>query len=172
MKLSAQIAVTAVGVLIASAGVLIPIQQTKAGLEEEVASLQLQASTGVDVEVQIDVMRQEIAELEQALETRTVKLLPDTSEAKHAFESALQSQLFAAGLQRVSMDRQAGAPIGGTPTFQLDLVVEGEAKELHGFLVGLESLHWVSRVLALDVSSGVGRREITMTLAVPLEASS
>ena len=94
MKLSAQIAVTAVGVLIASAGVLIPIQQTKTGLEEEVASLQLQASTGVDVEVQIDVMRQEIAELEQALETRTVKLLPDTSEAKHAFESALQSQLF------------------------------------------------------------------------------
>ena len=172
MKLSAQIAVTAVGVLIASAGVLIPIQQKKAALLDEVASLQLAASTGVDVDVQIDVVRQQIEELEQTLESRTVVLLPDTSEAKHAFESALQSQLYAAGLERISMDRQAGAPVGGTPTFELDLVVEGEAKELHGFLVGLESLHWVSRVLALDVSSGMGRREITMKLAVPLEATS
>ncbi|MFT7462786.1 MAG: hypothetical protein ACI9EF_001128 [Pseudohongiellaceae bacterium] len=169
MNMSSQIAVTAVAMVIGSAGLLYPLHQSITELEVEVESLEESAAID-DVQSQIVAMHARIAEAEVELEGRTLVLCPDSSEARLEFETALTLKLVASGLQRVSVDRTKGTPIHGVPTFVIELVVEGDAVELHTFLQGLESLLWANRVIHLEVQPGLGRRTVEMKVAVPLES--
>lgn len=169
MKLSSQIAVTAIVVIIGAAGLLYPIHQSISELEVEIASLGGSAVAD-DVQEQIVSMHAQIAAAETALEERTEFLCPDSSSARLQFESSLTAGLVESGLQRVSIDRTDGSPIHGIPTFVVELVVEGNATQLHGFLRSLEGLRWVNRVIHLEVHPGLGRRTVEMKIAVPLEA--
>jgi hypothetical protein len=170
MKVSSPIAVTVVAVLLGVAGLLYPIQQNIAELESEIETLG-DSLPQADIEIQIGVMQQRIAELESALEERTLVLCPASSASRHQFETALTSELFNAGLERVSIDRASGVPIHGIPTFVIELVVEGDPGQLYEFLRGLESLPWTNRVIHLAVNPGLGRRTVEMKIAVPLESA-
>ena len=169
MKMSSQIAITAIVVIIGAAGLLYPIHQNISELEFEIEALGGSAAQ-IDVQTQIISMHERIAAAELAIEERTLFLCPDSSAARLQFETSLTSELVGAGLQRVSIDRTDGSPIHGIPTFVVELVVEGNATQLHAFLLGLESLPWVNRVIHLEVHPGLGRRTVEMKIAVPLES--
>ncbi len=169
MKLSSQIAITATAVIIGAAGLLYPIHQSITELESEIESLG-SSSAADDVQEQIVSMHAQIAAAESSLEERTLFLCPDSSAARLQFESSLTAGLVESGLQRVSIDRTDGSPIHGISTFVVELVVEGDASQLHEFLLGLEGLRWVNRVIHLEVHPGLGRRTVEMKIAVPLEA--
>lgn len=168
MRASSPIAVTAVAVVVGIAGLLYPVHKTIVDLEGEIETLG-ESVVQADLELEIDVMRQRISELDAALEQRTLVLCPGASAARHQFETAVTAELVNAGLERVSIDRATGVPIHGIPTFVIELVVEGDAIQLHEFLRGLESLPWANRVIHLAVNPGIGRRTVEMTIAVPLE---
>jgi len=170
MKLSSQIAVTAIVVVIGAAGLLYPIQESISDLEFEIQSLNDSAVEADDVQQQIVTMHERIAAAESALEERTLFLCPDSSSARLQFEASLTSGLVGSGLERVSIDRTDGSPVHGIPTFVVELVVEGNATQLHAFLRGLEGLPWVNRVIHLQVHPGLGRRTVEMKIAVPLES--
>lgn len=171
MKMSGHIAVTAVAVVMGAAGLLYPIQQKINGLETEIASLD-DLAPQTNVPLQIKAMHERITEADAVLDERTQALCPDSSAARLQFETALAAELLSSGLQRVSIDRTNGVPIHDIPTFVIEIVVEGTAAELHGFLRGLESLPWVNRVIHLDVHPGLGHRTVEMKIAVPLESES
>lgn len=177
MKLSTQAIVTAAGLLLVSAGALMPVRGDISELEQAVTQLESETLLDDSLDMQLDVVRQQLAELGEQQAAREFHLCPDTPESRNALEGALLAAMQKAGLVRVSMDRKPGAPIAQLPSFVIALVVEGGAYQLHDFLRAIERLDWVTRVLKLEVQQGDlrqqgDRRRIQMQLAVPLEKTS
>ena len=168
MKISGRIAVVGVGLLIASSGVLYPLQGKIASAGSEVDGLrsQLQAAGGVHVELLA--ARAEMEQARARAAGRDVSLCPATPEAQHAFESDLAAEIERSGLHSIRTDRRPETR-DGRPILLIDMVVEGEATSLHKFLVQLEGMRWVTRVLSLGVEPGSELRRITLQIAVMLE---
>ncbi|MDG2148046.1 MAG: hypothetical protein P8N09_00835 [Planctomycetota bacterium] len=172
MNLSKNICLTAVLLLIASAGLLYPMHSSISELEGGIEELKHSTEVESTVPQQLAAVQGQLNELRLSKDDRTFVLCADTPEARNEFETALQEQIRAAGLSRISMDREAG--FGGTdvPSFTISLEVEGDAFELHGFLQGLESLKWLTRVLFLQIYPGDLERRIDMQISVFLESDS
>ena len=169
MKLSGHVAVTAVVILVASAGVLSPLQSAISDVRDSVDELHAAVPRSANVQAELESLLDRIAEFEASVEQRTVGLCPNTPEAANAFEAALNAELRRSGLQRLSMDRRNGSPVGGVPTFNIELSVEGTASQVHDLLGGLESLRWLSRVMQLNVAKGRSVRTVDLSIAVLLE---
>jgi len=172
MNFSTNVAVTAVVLLVASAGVLFPLHGSISELETDLVSLETQADDESAVPNRISEINQDLAQLEESQSSREFTLCPDTPEARNQFETLLNREIQSAGLSRISMDRQVGYGVGGTPSFNISLVIEGDAFELHTFLRGLESIEWLTRVLKLEIQPGDTERRIKMLIAVLLEDGS
>ena len=174
MNLPANIIVTAVALLVLSGGVLYPIHSSINGLEASIAELENTDASAADAPVpeRLAEINDELDTLRVSLDNREHVLCPDTPEARNQFESRLHKEIQAAGLNRVSMDRQAGFGTGAFPSFNISLVIEGDAYQLHSFLQGLESLEWVTRVLKVEIQPGEVERRIKMQIAVLLETES
>lgn len=173
MKQSIQMVLTASGVLLACAGVLFPIRSTIAELEEGVSQLENACVQDASLDMQLIQVRKQIEDFKAKGHDRDYSLCPDTPEARNEFENRLLDQVKKSGLRRVSMDRKAGDSFeGDVPAFLTTLVVEGDATEMNKFLVGLESIEWVTRVCDLEVKPGDVERRITMHIAVLLERQS
>jgi hypothetical protein len=172
MTLSSNVVVTAVVLLVVSGGLLYPVHTSISDLEATIAELEGTKSAESDVPRQLSAMQDQIEELHLSSSDREFSLCPDTSEARNEFETALQNEIHGAGLGRISMDRQAGFGIGDVPSFTISLVVEGDAFQLHNFLMGLESLEWLTRVMNLEVQPGDVERRIKMKISVLLENNS
>ncbi len=169
MSLSSNIVVTAVVLLVVSGGLLYPVHSSITELESSIEQLEVGGNIESNVPQQLAAIQEELEELRARQDDRDYALCPDTPEARNEFETALQKEIRSAGLGRISMDRQAGFGIDGAPSFNIALVVEGDAFQLHSFLRGLESLEWVTRVLKLEIQPGDVERRIKMQIAVLLE---
>lgn len=170
MNLSTNIVVTAVLLLVLSGGLLYPIHSSIGELETAIVALEASpTSASSPVPERLAEVNRELERLHVSLDARGFELCPDTPEARNEMESLLHTEMMNAGLTRVSMDRQAGSGTGAFPSFNISLIVEGDAFELHAFLQGLESLKWVTRVLKLEIQPGDVERRIKMQIAVLLE---
>lgn len=169
MKFGMHITITAVVLTIASAGVLSPIYGGVSELEEEVAALQAEEARGATIMAAFKELEQQQAQLDLDIAGRQFRLCPNEQEAILEFESTLVSLINQSGLEMI---RFQGQPKPRNDTFRYlawDLVVQGDAYSLDSFLVSLEALDWVSRVMSLSIGSGEDVREITLKIAVMLE---
>jgi len=170
MNLSTNIVVTAVLLLVLSGGLLFPIHSSITELETAIAGLEdSSVVVASPVPERLAEVNHDLEAMQASLDSRGFELCPDTPEARNEMESLLHTEMMEAGLTRISMDRQAGSGTGAFPSFNISLIVEGDAFELHAFLQGLESLKWVTRVLKLEIQPGDVERRIKMQIAVLLE---
>jgi len=171
MKIGGRIAVVAVGLVLASSGVVYPLQGSIASAGNEVEQLQSRIAAESGVQLELLAARAEMDALRERIEQRDVHLCPATPEAQHSFESDLAARIERSGLHSVRSDRKLDNR-DGRPALVLDMVVEGDAFALHKFLGSLEEMRWVTRVLALGVEPGQDLRRITLQIAVMLEQKS
>ena len=169
MKTSTHIAITAIGLLVASGGVLLPIRNSINSLEASVVSLEQSSGGDSGVPEKLAGIDEELEQLRSSMDEREWILCPDTPGARNEFENALHREIQIAGLNRISMDRQDGSDLAGVPSFTISLIVEGDAFQLHAFLQGLEKIRWLTRVLKLEIQPGSAERRIKMQVAVLLE---
>lgn len=169
MKLSGHVAVTAVGIVVASAGVLSPLASSISRVKASVVTLNETMGPAPQAQAELEILLERIAGIEAASAVRPVTLCTGTPEAASAFETALADQVHAAGLRRVTMVSAPGTPIDGLETLVIDLGVEGSASQVHALLGGIERLPWVSRVLRLELKKGQSVRKVELKIAVPLE---
>lgn len=172
MKLPTHIIITAGAMVIASAGVLYPINTSIDELRNEIQVMEAARNGDELVSAELRATQERIADLEAEMESRTKVLCPNTPAARHAVETAVHDRINRAGLRRVSTDNQPNVMGPETPAFGISLIVEGDAFELHEFLVGIESLKWVTRVLSFNIQPGDEQRRITLQIAVLLEDAS
>ncbi|RKY21863.1 MAG: hypothetical protein DRQ55_02750 [Planctomycetota bacterium] len=170
MKVSGHIAVTAIGILAVSAGVLIPLGTSIADAGSSVELLKPTVGPEIPVQTEIEVLLQRIADVEGQTAARPQQLCQDAASDTNAVESALAETVRRAGLRRVSTDSKPGPPIGGLGSFVINLDIEGTATQLHELLVGVESLPYVIRVLKLELKKGQSVRDVSLTLAVLLDS--
>ena len=145
MTPGARIAIVAVLLLGASAGVLYPLHGSLAEAQTEV---------------------------EQRMSERAFKLCPNTPEAEHEVESNLQTRVEESKLQSVKMDRRNETLDGTDPSLVFELLVDGDGAALKRFLCSLEEMSWVTRVLSMEIASGSNTRRINIQIAVMLERKS
>jgi hypothetical protein len=169
MKISGHIAVTAAGVVLASAGVLMPLGSSISEASESIDQLRQTIGPEIHVQVEIQSLLGRIDECEDQISNSDVQLCPDTPSATNDFESALADAVAETGLRRVSMDSAPGQPLGGMNSFVIDLGVEGSATQLHELLAAVEQMAWVTRVLKLELMKGEAVRTLQLRLAVLLE---
>lgn len=169
MSVTTQVALTAMGLVVATAGVLYPINSTIAGLESEISVLEADRTGDELVAAQLRSVQEEVDARLAETDSREVILCPNTSAGRHGVETAVLQQVGASGLRRISTDRQPSVMGPEVPSFGISLIVEGDAFQLHEFLEGLESIKWLTRVLTLDVQPGSEERRMSMQIAVLLE---
>ena len=169
MKVPTQVAATALGLVVATGGVLYPINSKIDSLESEITVLKADRTGDELVSAALRDVEDKIDSLEEEIEARDTILCPNTPASRHAVESAVLQQVSAAGLRKISTDRKPSAMGPNTPSFGISLIVEGDAFQLHEFLRGLESLKWLTRVLTLDVQPGSEQRRTSLQIAVLLE---
>ncbi|GJM22553.1 MAG: hypothetical protein DHS20C15_24680 [Planctomycetota bacterium] len=172
MKFPTHIIVTVGALVIGSAGVLYPINTNIDELRNEIQVMEAQRNGDELVSAELRATQDRIAALEAEMESRTKELCPNTPAGRHAVETAVHERINRSGLRRISMDRQPSVMGPETPAFGISIIVEGDAFELHEFLVGVESLKWVTRVLSFNIQPGEEQRRITLQIAVLLEDAS
>ncbi|MHC5209510.1 MAG: hypothetical protein ACYTG2_02185 [Planctomycetota bacterium] len=172
MKPSVSIAVIGVGLCIASAGVLYPLHGSIASVGSEKESLEAEIVRDGGVHEVLMATHEEFTSLQKRIRERAYRLCPNTSEAEHEFENSLQDAVGMSGLASVRMDRRNEQMEAGHPCLIIDLAVDGDAAALQRFLVELEQLPWVTRVLSLAIEAGAETRRIQIQVAVMLERAS
>ena len=172
MTPAARIAVVAVIMLVASAGVLYPIHAKLGDARTEVELLESDLARDSGVHDQLMAAHAKRREVEERMSERAFKLCPNTPEAEHEVESNLQSRVEQAGLKSSKMDRRNELLDGTDACLVFELLVDGDGPALHRFLVLLEQMSWVTRVTSLEIASGTGERRITIQVAVMLERKS
>lgn len=172
MKPAARIAVAAVVLLGASAGVLYPMHDSLREVGTELELLEADLARDAGVHEQLMSAHAQRQELEQAMKSRAYRLSPNTPEAEHEVESNLLQRVEAAGLSSVRMDRRNESLDGANPCLVIDLVVDGDGSSLNRFLRSLEEMSWVTRVTSLEIAPGNSVRRINIQVAVMLERRS
>ncbi len=171
-KASTTIALIGVGLIIASSGVLYPIQGSVTSLEDEVHLLNSQRVADEAVQLQVQELHQQVLEVREQSANRAQRLCPDTPEALQGVETLVLEHVIDTGLVSVRMDSGSTNRSGRFPFRAIDLVVEGNASSLLEFLTALEGMPWVTRLLQLKVEQGAEQRRINLQIAVMLEAES
>jgi hypothetical protein len=171
-KINGRMAAVAVGLLVASGGVLYPVQRTMKSAQSEVDGLDRGLAADASVHTQLLAARQSMEEVRQRVAALPFSLCPATPDAQHEYEAKLMAQVEASGLHSVRMDRHEDARDARYPTLSMDLVVEGDAFALQRFLAALEGLNYVTRVTSMSVESGADVRRIDLQIAVMLEQKS
>jgi hypothetical protein len=172
MKSSGRIAVTALVLLAASAGVLYPLQGSIGSLSTEVNRLDEDLARDAGVHALLMAKHNELLEAERRMADRPFGLCPNTPEAEHEFESSLLRAVEQSGMHRVKMDRRSEVRDGKAPSLAIELVVEGDAFALHDFLKAIEEMRFVTRVNHLAIEPGTDVRRVTIQVAVMLEQKS
>ena len=172
MTPAARIAVIAVIMLVASAGVLYPLHAKLGEAATEVDLLQADLDRDAGVHDQLMAAHEKRREVEQRMSERAFKLCPNTPEAEHEIESDLQSRVEQSGLKSSKMDRRNELLDGTDPCLVFELLVDGDGPSLHRFLRLLEEMSWVTRVTSLEIASGTSERRVTIQIAVMLERKS
>ena len=172
MKPSGRIAVTAVVLLAASAGVLYPLQGSIGSLQTEVDRLDQDLARDASVHGQLMATHNELLEVEKRIADRPFGLCPNTPEAEHEFETSLLRAVEESGMHQVKMDRRSEKRDGEAPSLAIELVVEGDAFSLHDFLKAVEGMQFVTRVNNLAIEPGTDVRRVTIQVAVMLEQKS
>ena len=172
MKPGARIAIVAVALLGASAGVLFPIHRSLGEAKTEVGLLQADADRDAGVHDELLAANAKRREVEQRMSERAFRLCPNTPEAEHEVESNLQSRVEDSKLQSVKMDRRNETLDGSDPCLVFELLVDGDGQALNRFLRSLEEMSWVTRVLSLEIASGANTRRVNIQVAVMLERKS
>jgi hypothetical protein len=172
MKASANIAIIAVVRVGASAGVLYPLHGSIGSVRKDVGELEAELAREQGGHAALLDAYGKFKELQDRIRQRAYRLCPQTPEAQHDFEGALQEAVMVSGLSSVRMDRRNEQMEAGNPCLIIDLTVDGDAAALQRFLVELERLPWVTRVLSLAIEAGAETRRISVQVAVMLERKS
>jgi hypothetical protein len=173
MKFQVKIAVIGVGLVMASSGVIYPMQGGIEAREQEVESLELQRSIDETVPGKVKALHAEVLDMRSRSALRPKNLCPDTPEAQQQVEKAVLGHVRSAGLITVRTVSGTTVRTGKYPYRTIDLIVEGDAQALQSLFHGLEEMPWVTRILKLSVDKqGESRRRITLQVAVMLEAKS
>lgn len=172
MKSSVTIAVIAVGLCTASAGVLYPLHGSISSVQDELDALDTELAQDQGVHAVLMEAHARLTSQQQRNRERAYRLCPNTPEAEHDFESALQEAVAISGLSSVRMDRRNEQMEAGNPCLIIDLTVDGDYSAMQQFLVELERLPWVTRVLSLAIEAGSEVRRIQIQVAVILERKS
>ncbi|HZJ70528.1 MAG TPA: hypothetical protein VFF36_06305 [Planctomycetota bacterium] len=172
MTPGARIAIVAVLLLGASAGVLYPLHGSLAEAQTEVELLEADLARDAGVHDLLLAAHAERREVEQRMSERAFKLCPNTPEAEHEVESNLQTRVEESKLQSVKMDRRNETLDGTDPSLVFELLVDGDGPALKRFLCSLEEMSWVTRVLSMEIASGSNTRRINIQIAVMLERKS
>ena len=169
MKFGMHITITAMVLILCSAGVLVPIYNGVSELEAQVAALEAEKARATQVMEEFKEIQAKTLELEESIAGRQFRLCPDNQESFHAFETNLLELVRQSGMNSIRTER-AQKPVNGKFRYLAwDLTVEGDAYALDSFLVSLEAVDWVSRVLSLTIESGEDVRRISLKIAVMLE---
>jgi hypothetical protein len=172
MNLPVSIAVIALVLLVASAGVLYPLHGSIESARGDVQLLESELQRDATVHDSLMSAHRQFTSLQDRIRQRAYRLCPKTPEAQHQFEGSLQETVVGAGLTSIRMDRRNEQQEAGHPCLIIDLTVDGDAASLQRFLIGLERLPWVTRVLNLAIEAGGERRRIQTQVAVMLERAS
>jgi hypothetical protein len=172
MNLSGSLTLIGAGLVVATAGILYPLQSKVSAASSAVDTLDGELSANADVHGQLLAAHAAMIAVQKRIQDRAVILCPDTPEAIHEFESSVLDEVDRCGLHSVRMDRHAESQDLMAPSFSTDLVVEGDASALHTFLEALESLRWVSRVMSISIDPGNEVRRVSLQIAVMLEQKS
>jgi hypothetical protein len=172
MKPASRIAVIAVVMVVASAGVLYPLHGSLREAQTEVDLLE--ADLARDASVHEELMRAhgQRVEMTEQLSQRAFRLCPNTPEAEHEVESNLLQRVENSGLSSDKMDRRKEQLDGDNPCLIIELQVQGDGAALNRFLLSLEEMSWVTRVMNLSVEPGASVRRINIQIAVMLERAS
>jgi len=172
MKSQGRIVAVALGLLMASAGVLYPLHGSMQTAQAEVDRLDQELAHDADVHDQLVAAQRAVNEVRERVAARPFGLCPSTPEAQHEFEATLMGQVEASGLHSIRMDRHEEMRDGRYPTLTMELQVEGDAFALQRFLQSLEELRTVTRVTSLGVEPGSDVRRMNLQIAVMLEQKS
>lgn len=172
MKPAARIAVAAMVLLGASAGVLYPMHGSLREVTTEVKLLDADLARDEGVHEELMSAHARRLELKQLMNERAYRLCPNTPEAEHEVESNLLQRVEGAGLSSVRMDRRNESLDGGNPCLVIELVVDGDGSSLNRFLRSIEEMSWVTRVTSLEIAPGNSVRRINIQVAVMLERRS
>jgi hypothetical protein len=167
-----RISIVAMGLLMATGGLLQPIRSSVESSRAEVERLQQELARSGDLPRERRRLQQELDSILQEIQQRAWRLCPDTPEAQHEFESSLLEAVQDSGLESVRMDRRSELLDGRHACLTIEMVVDGDAYALHQFLLAVERLPWVTRVLSLAIDPGAAERRITVQIALILEPSS
>jgi len=172
MKTNGRIVAVAMGLLLASAGVLYPIQGSlqQAGMRAGDLERELAADTGVHAD--LVAAQQAMNDVQRRVAERPFALCPSTPEAQHEFEASLMGHVEASGLHSIRMDRREELRDGRYPTLTMDLVLEGDAFALQRFLQTVEEMRYVTRVTSMVIDPGAEIRRMNLQIAVMLEQKS
>lgn len=172
MKSQGRIIAVAMGLLVASAGVLYPLHGSMAEAQDEVDRLDQEMARDADVHQQLVAAQRSVNDVRERVASRPFGLCPSTPEAQHEFEAALMGHVENSGLHSIRMDRHEELRDGRYPTLTMELLVEGDAFALQRFLQSLEELRYVTRVTQLSVEPGADVRRVNLQIAVMLEQKS
>jgi hypothetical protein len=172
MKTNGRIVAVAMGLVLASAGVLYPIHGTISAAREESGRIESELDADRTVHQQLLDAQEAMNDVQRRVAERPFGLCPGTPEAQHEFEAALMGHVESSGLHSVRMDRREEARDGRYATLTMDLVVEGDAFALQRFLQAVEEMRYVTRVTSLVVEPGAEVRRMNLQIAVMLESMS
>jgi len=170
MKTNGRIAAVAMGLVLASAGVLYPIHGSISTARAESERIESELDADRTVHQELLDAQQAMNDVQRRVAERPFGLCPDTPEAQHEFEAALMGHVESSGLHSVRMDRREVARDGRYATLTMDLVVEGDAFALQRFLRAVEEMGYVTRVTLLVVEPGAEVRRMNLQIAVMLES--
>jgi hypothetical protein len=172
MKSQGHIVAVAMGLLMASAGVLYPLHGSLQEAQGEVDRLEQEIAQDAQVHAQLVDAQRAVNDVRERVATRPFGLCPATPEAQHEFEATLMGKVESSGLHSVRMDRREDMRDGRYPTLTMELVVEGDAFALQRFLQSLEEMSYVTRVTSLGIEPGAEIRRVNLQIAVMLEHKS
>ncbi|MGQ0552561.1 MAG: hypothetical protein ACT4PU_05015 [Planctomycetota bacterium] len=162
----------AVGLLLASSGVLYPIHGSILEAKTQVQGLDAEIERDAAVHHELMAAHAQMLAVRQRVSERASNLCPNTPEGEHEFETALLQTVQSAGLNSYRMDRRSETREGTHPSLTIELVVDGDAFALQRFLLATERLPWVTRILSIAVEPGNDVRRMTLQVAVMLEPKS
>ena len=169
MTPGARIAIVAVLLLVASAGVLYPLHGSLGEATTEVELLEADLARDSGVHDSLMAAHMQRLEVQKRMSERAYRLCPDTPEAEHEVESNLLQGVEASGLASIRMDQRNDLLDGAIPCLVLELVVDGDGHALNRFLRTLEEMSWVTRVLSMSIEPGANVRRMNIQIAVMLE---
>ena len=182
MKMSSQLAVLGVGLVLLSSGVIWPIRSDVSGLEAEVLLLDQQSKNDAIVPKLVEQAYERVSEIRLQRTLRAAQLCPDTPEAQQEVETLVLEAVLKSGLRQVRVDTGSVDRGARFPSRPIDLVVEGDATSLKKFLVFARTQpsslgdeiasfklveiepHSVWARARVRIKSDAGEREETMTL--------